>query len=63
MSTTDIKRDVTSETVENVPFLLHSARHFNVEACHARSLTLVTDSRADKAFISPVMYLADRRAG
>ena len=63
MSTTDIKRDMTSETMENFPFLPYCARHFNVEGSHATSLTLVTDGRADKTFISPGTHLSDRRAG
>ena len=56
MSTTDIKRVITSKTM--VTF-----RHFEVEAPHGTSLTLVTHCRADKTFVSPGTHLSDRRAG
>ena len=46
MSTTDIKRVITSKTM--VIF-----RHFEVEAPHGTSLTLVTDCRADKNLCQP----------
>ena len=48
LCTTDTKRDMTSETMENFPFLPHCARHFNVEGSHAASLPLVTDGRAQE---------------
>ena len=60
MSTTDIKRDMTSETMEN---FFHRARHFNVEPSHATSLTLATVCRADnlnrtgKSFIGPAGWI------
>ena len=41
MSLTDIKRVITSKTMENF-------RHLKVEAPHGTSLTLVTHCRADK---------------
>ena len=47
MSTTDIKRVITSKTMVNF-------RHFEVEAPHGTSLMLVTDCRADgNSFIGP----------
>ena len=55
MSTTDIKRVITSKTMVNF-------RHFEVEAPHGTSLTLVTDCRAGKTFVSPGTHLSDRRA-
>ena len=63
LSTTEIKRDMTSETIENFPFLQHCARHFNVEESHATSLMFVTDGRAAKTFISPGTHLSDRQTG
>ena len=56
MSTTDIKSVITSKTMVNF-------RHFDVEAPHGTSLTLVTDCRADKTCDSPGTHLSDRRAG
>ena len=54
MSTTDIKRYITSKTMVNYLFchIAHRARHFEVEAPHGTLLTLVTDCRADKTFVS-----------
>ena len=56
MSTTDIKRVITSKPMVNF-------RHFEVEEPHGTSLTLVTDCRADETFVSPGTHLSDRRAG
>ena len=58
MSMTDIKRDIASTTM--VKFLFC---HFEVEAPHGTSLTLVTDCRPDKTFVSPGTHLSDRRPG
>ena len=55
-STMDIKRVITSKTMVNF-------RHFEVEAPHGTSLTLLTDCRFDKTFVSPGTHLSDRRAG
>ena len=63
MSTTDIKRDITSETMEKFSLLPHRARHFNLEPSHATSFTLATVCRADnhyrtgKSFIGPAGWI------
>ena len=62
MSTTDIKRDMTSETTDFF-LMLHRAHHFNVEPSHATSLTLATVCRADdfyrtgKSLIGPAGWI------
>ena len=61
MSPTDIKRDMTSETMDN--FLIMLAIDFNAEQFHATSLTLATRCRADnlyrtgKSFIGPAGWV------
>ena len=63
MSTTDIKRDMTSETMEKFSLLPQRARDFNVEPSHATSMTLAIAFRADnlyrtgKSFIGPAGWI------